>query len=82
MINEFISQDEFICFLKKIDDFQDFTFYQQKIFFSILASQFKYFLQNLYLEPNLLYKNGKYKQKIDLINIILLTMIYILKKKF
>ena len=69
MIDKPLQQN--ICneLLKKVYDktgLSNPTFYQQKILISILAIQFKHFLQSLYLDPNLLDKNGKKKNNPNL----------------
>ena len=64
-----LTQKECNTILQNALNIDNPTFYQKKIFISILANQFKSFLQSIYLNPNLLYDNGKRKKNSNLYKI-------------
>ena len=60
-ISKPLSQNECLSIIKTYFNIQKPTFYQLKIYFSILSEQFKKFLTDKYLDPDLLLENGRAK---------------------
>ena len=69
LIENLIDQEECNKILNDALDIKGATFYQKKIFISILANQFKYFLRSIFLNPNYLLGNGIAKNKPELYKI-------------